>query len=63
MSKMQTAGYEIAFLDGVETERERIVQNIRERVADLRACSKRDNCQEFATLIESYIQEWTEVES
>ena len=41
-------------------EQERIVTNIKSRISDLRACSKNDNCQEFASLIESYIDEWTE---
>ena len=45
---------------GKNAERERITRNIRDRVADLRSCCKDDNCQEFASLIESYIEEWTE---
>jgi 16S rRNA C1402 N4-methylase RsmH len=45
---------------GEHRERERIVSKIQERVAELRACSKVDNCQELARLIESYIPEWTE---
>lgn len=45
---------------GVEHERHRIIENIKERIEDLRACNKRDNCHELAELIESYIPEWTE---
>lgn len=45
---------------GADRERERIIKNIKSRVDDLRSCYKNDNCQEFATLIESYIEEWTE---
>ena len=45
-----------------KAERERITKNIESRISDLRACTKQDNCQELANLIESYIQEWTEGE-
>ncbi len=48
------------FQAGVEYERERIIKNIQERVNDLRSCHKDDNCQEFARLIESFIEEWTQ---
>jgi hypothetical protein len=41
---------------------ERIIKNIKSRISDLRACSKQDNCQEFASLIETYIPEWIEGE-
>ena len=55
-----------AFNSGVQTgitqERERIIKNIQSRISDLRACGKRDNCQELARLIMSYIPEWTEGE-
>ena len=51
-----------AFGIGVRTERERIIKNIQSRISDLRACSKKDNCVEFAALIDSYISEWTGLE-
>jgi hypothetical protein len=41
-------------------ERERITANIRERVADLMLCTKKDTCHELARFIDSYIEEWTE---
>jgi hypothetical protein len=47
---------------GRKLERERIIKNIESRISDLRACSKKDNCQELARLIKSYIPEWTEGE-
>jgi hypothetical protein len=45
---------------GRDYERDRIIKRIQERVGELRSCHKSDNCQEFASLIESYIEEWTE---
>lgn len=42
----------------VKNEQDRIITNIMSRVTDLRFCGKNDNCQEFADLIESYIEEW-----
>ena len=50
----------LSYQIGIEAERERIVKRICERISDLKACHKNDNCQEFASLIESYIEEWTE---
>lgn len=47
---------------GAEAERERIVKNIRSRINDLKACTKADNCNELAELMESYIPEWIEGE-
>ena len=47
---------------GKKRERERIRQNILTRVTDLNYCTKRDNCSEFARLIESYIEEWLDGE-
>lgn len=47
----------------LEQERNRIQANILSRVSDLNACSKRDNCNELARLIESYIPEWLEGEN
>jgi hypothetical protein len=52
--------YDSGFESGVEHERQRIIENINERIEDLRTCSKIDNCHELAELIESYIPEWTE---
>ena len=53
----------IAFVNRFrELERKRIIKNIKSRVGDLRSCHKNDSCQELATLIESYIEEWTEGE-
>lgn len=54
--------YDNAIWMAVEDERERIITNINSRVLDLRACTKNDNCQELAMLIESYIPEWTDTE-
>lgn len=39
-------------------ERKRIEANIRSRIADLEACTKRDNCLELADLLEDYLPEW-----
>jgi hypothetical protein len=50
----------LAFEDGVNWERARVKANIADRIGDLNACSKRDNCNELARLIESYIPEWLE---
>lgn len=36
----------------------RIQARIESRVSDLRGCHKDDTCQELATVIESYIDEW-----
>ena len=41
-----------------DSERERIRANIIDRVQDLSACTKRDNCEELGALIASYIEEW-----
>ena len=46
----------------IEKERKRIRANILDRVRDLRSCTKNDNCQEFGELIESYIEEWIDVD-
>jgi len=48
---------------GAKRERERIRANILTRVTDLNCCTKRDNCNELARLIESYIKEWLDGES
>lgn len=47
-------------LEGMDEATGIIIKNIKSRISDLRACTKNDNCQEFAALIESYIPEWTE---
>ena len=63
MEALIEAGMELRRDDielGKKLERKRIIENIKERIGDLRACNKRDNCQELAGLIESYIPEWTE---
>jgi uncharacterized protein YicC (UPF0701 family) len=54
--------YHAGMIQGRIEERKQITNNIRERIKDLRACGKTDNCQELATLIESYIPEWIEAE-
>lgn len=41
-----------------DSERERIRANIIDRVQDLSACTKNDNCEELGALIASYIEEW-----
>lgn len=53
--------YNLGYQAGTLDERERIVKNIKEHIEDLRTCSKKDSCQEFADLIESYVEEWTNV--
>jgi len=53
------ADFNLGYQAGTLDERERINKNIKDRVDDLRHCGKADNCQEFANLIESYIEEWT----
>jgi len=53
------ADFNLGYQAGTLDERERITKNIKDRVDDLRHCGKADNCQEFANLIESYIEEWT----
>lgn len=50
----------IAYGTGALIENIKIMRNIKNRINELRACTKQDNCQEFATLIESYIPEWAE---
>ena len=56
---------EVAALEqsAISAERERIRQNILTRVTDLNYCTKRDNCNEFARLIDSYIEEWLDGEN
>lgn len=54
--------YHAGMIQGRIEERKQITNNIRERIKDLRACGKTDNCKEFAELIESYIPEWIEAE-
>ena len=55
-----------AFYQGVEEGKRQQSHLIRlemlERVKDLRCCTKTDNCQEVANLIESYISDWVEPE-
>ena len=53
----------LAFDTGAVAERERIRANILSRVTDLNCCTKRDNCNEFARLIDSYIEEWLDGEN
>lgn len=63
--------YEYGYMDGVGQKGQMYVSLIAERstkhhirtkiearVAELQECQKNDNCQEFASLIESYIDEW-----
>ena len=36
----------------------KLIENIMDRVADLKSCGKDDNCGELGYLIQSYIPEW-----
>lgn len=42
----------------IESFKRRTIDRINEQVSDLRLCTKNDSCQEFAILLESYIEDW-----
>jgi len=46
--------------EGIQIAKGKIAQNIKERIEDLKACHKDDNCVEFASLLEEYLPEWLE---
>ena len=52
---------ELAAADNaVKLAKESIRANIMSRVIDLKSCGKDDNCEEFGSYIEDYIEEWLE---
>lgn len=58
MTEEQEQTFTSGINKGRKLERKLITIRVMERVEDLRSCHKSDNCQELATLIESYLPEW-----